>query len=318
MNTRTLGRTGLSVSEIAYGAARTEPHDAFFATLDACLDAGINTIDTASGYGDSEELLGRHLEGRWEGLILSTKICPYATFNPRDPWTMTPAEVLPALEQSLRRLRRDSVEIVFAHGLRNRSDVDRWLRGGYFEALEKARDQGKVRFLGMSELSEADGAHTALRHAVPTGAFDVVMLTLNFMLQTAAETVLPLCAAGGTGTVIMMPLNQASPASGLVSVEAARNLVLKHLAAGHLPDDPLYHDPHLFDFLLQGPSRSLPEAALRFVLAHAEVDTACVGTRRPERLRENLQALEGAPPYLPAEQMERLRVLFGPIRWQLR
>lgn len=318
MNYRALGRTGLSVSEVSYGAARTEPQDAFFATVDACLAEGINLIDTASGYGNSEELLGQHLRGRWDPVVLSTKICPYATYNPGSSWTMTPRDVLPMLERSLTRLGRDDVEIVYAHGLRNASDVDRWIHGGYLAVLEKARQEGKVRFLGMSELSEADGTHTALRHAVPTGAFDVVMLTLNFMLQTAAETVLPECEAHGVGTVIMMPLNQASTHSGLVSLEAARELVSRHLAAGHLPDDPVYRDPGLFDFLLSGPARSIPEAALRFVLQHAGVDSACVGTRRPERLRENLLALEGAPVYLPDAQLSRLRELFGGIRWQIR
>jgi aryl-alcohol dehydrogenase-like predicted oxidoreductase len=317
MRTRPLGRTGLSVSELSFGAARTQPHDAFFATLDACLEAGITYIDTAAGYGDSEELLGQHLAGRWDGLTLSTKLCPYATYHPKDPWVMRPEDVQPGLDRSLRRLRRDHVEIVIAHGLRNPNDVDRWLHGGYHAALEQARRDGKVRFLGMSELSEADGTHTALRHAVPAGAFDVVMLTLNFMLQTAAEGVLPLCNEHGVGTVVMMPLNQASRTSGLVSVEAARNLVEKHVAAGNLPDDPVYRDAELFDFLLNGPARSIPEAALRFVLDH-DVSTVCVGMRSPERLRETLRAQEGCPPYLPEVQVQRLRELFGRIRRQER
>ena len=317
MEYRALGRTGLTVSALSYGAARTTPHESFLATLDACRETGVNYLDTASGYGESEELLGRHLAGKWEGLVLSTKICPYAGFHHSQPWVMNPSDVLPMLERSLSRLGRDHVEIVLAHGLRNPNDVDRWLHGGFHSALVKAREQGKVRFLGMSELSEADGRHLALQHAVPTGAFDVVMLTLNFMLQTAAESVLPLCREHGVGTVVMMPLNQASPGSGLVSVEAARELVARHLAAGHLPAEARYRDPRLFDFLLEGPARSIPEAALRFVLRH-DVSTACVGTRRPERLRENLLALEEAAPYLPPEQMDRLRGLFGGIKWQER
>jgi len=313
-----LGRTGLSVSRLSYGAARPAPREDFLATVDACLDAGVNYLDTAHGYGDSEALLGAHLAGRWRSLVLSTKICPYASFHPRDPWVMTPDEVLPTLEESLRRLRRDHVEIVLAHGLRTPGDVDRWLRDGYHAALLRAREQGKVRFLGMSELSEADGEHAALRHALPTGAFDVVMLTLNFLLQTAAHSVLPLCGEHGAGAVVMMPLNQASPQSGLVSVEAALACVRKHLEAGHLPDDPVYRNPRLFDFLLEGPARSIPEAALRYVLAHKEADTVCVGTRKPERLRENLRALEGGAPYLPDGQLVALRALFGAIRSQIR
>ena len=317
MNFRPFGRTGLTVSELSYGAARTTPPEAFFATLDACLEVGINLIDTASGYGNSEELLGQHLRSRWDGLILSTKICPYASYSVKDGWVMEPSEVLPILERSLRRLGRDHVEIVLAHGIRTPQAVDRWLNDGFHAELLKAKEQGKVRFLGMSELSEADGKHLALQHALPIAAFDVVMLTLNFMLQTAAEHVLPLCERHGAATIVMMPLNQASKQSGLVSLEAARELVARHIAAGHLPESETYRDPQLFDFLLHGPSKAIPEAALRYVLSH-RVNTVCVGCRSPERLEENLLALEGAPTYLPADQLDRLRSLFGGIEWQER
>ena len=183
---------------------------------------------------------------------------------------------------------------------------------GCYEAMVKLREQGKVRFIGISELSEGDGTHQVLQRAVPTGAFDVVMLTLNFLLQTAADTVLPLCRQHDVGTVVMMPLNQASKSSGLVSVPAALECVRRHVAAGNLPAEPPYTDPGLFDFLQP---LSIPEAGLRYVLAH-DVSTCCVGMQSPQRLQENLRAVD--PPYLDAATLARLRELFGRIQMQVR
>ena len=110
----------------------------------------------------------------------------------------------------------------------------------------------------------------------------------------------------------MMPLNQASRQSGLVSVPAALECVRRHIAEGNLPAEAPYTDADLFDFLLP---YSIPEAALRYVLAQ-EISTCCVGMRSPERLRENLRALD--PPYLDAARSDRLRTLFGGIQKQVR
>ncbi len=147
---------------------------------------------------------------------------------------------------------------------------------------------------------------------MPTGVFDVVMLTLNFLLQTAADSVLPLCRRHNVGTVVMMPLNQASRESGLVSVPAALECVRRHVAKGHLPAQAPYTDADLLGFLQPYP---VPEAALRYVLAH-DVRTCCVGMATPGRVQDNLRALE--PPYLAPAQLQRLRHLFGGIREQIR
>ncbi|MBU0607253.1 MAG: aldo/keto reductase, partial [Armatimonadetes bacterium] len=161
-------------------------------------------------------------------------------------------------------------------------------------------------------LSEADGTHEVLQRAVPTGAFDVVMLTLNFVLQTAADTVLPLCRQHDVGTVVMMPLNQASKESGLVSLPAAQECIRRHIAAGNLPGEPPYGEADLLDFLQP---YAIPEAGLRYVLSH-DVSTCCVGMRSLERLQQNLRAVD--PPYLDAERKGRLEALFGCIECQVR
>jgi aryl-alcohol dehydrogenase-like predicted oxidoreductase len=315
MRYRRLGRTDLEVSELSYGAARgaTGTPKQFIATVHACIDAGINLVDTATGYddGDSERVLGEALQGH-DDVIVETKYRPYDGWAPEAAYTGSPQALIASAEESLRRLRRDRLDIFLGHGIRTLESYERFMSDGCYDAMVKLREQGKVCFIGLSELSEGDGTHEILQRAVPSGAFDVVMLTVNFLLQTAIDSVLPLCKRHDVGTVVMMPLNQASPQSGLVSVPAALECVRRHVAQGNLPDAPPYTDPHLFDFLQP---HSIPAAGLRFVLAQ-RVSTCCVGMRTPERLAENLQVVD--PPYLDAARQTRLRELFGSVRSQVR
>lgn len=312
---RKLGRTGLQVSELSYGAARgaTESPQQFITTVHACFAAGINFVDTATGYdnGDSERVLGEALRGH-DDVLVETKYRPYDGWGPAAAYTGSPAALVASAEESLRRLRRDRLDVFLGHGIRTLESYERFMSDGCYDAMVRLRQQGKVRFIGISELSEGDGTHQVLQRAVPSGAFDVVMLTINVLLQTAVEAVLPLCAKHDVGTVVMMPLNQASKQSGLVSVPAALECVRRHIAQGNLPATAPYTDPHLFDFLAP---YGIPAAGLRYVLAQ-RVSTCCVGMRTPQRLAENLAVVD--PPYLDAARLARLRELFGGIRCQVR
>lgn len=312
---RRLGRTDLEVSEISYGAARGASSDPaqFIATVHAAIEAGVNLIDTAGGYdrGESERVLGEALAGRRDVLV-ETKYCPYTGYAPAAEYVGTPQALVASVEESLRRLRRDRIDILLGHGIRTLPTLERFMTDGCYEAMVRLRQEGKARFLGISELSEADGTHEVLKKAVPSGSFDVVMLTINFLLQTAVDFVLPLCRRHDVGTVVMMPLNQASKESGLVSLPAALECVRRHVQRGNLPAEPPYTEGDLLDFLAP---HSIPQAALRYVLAQP-ISSCCVGTRTPQRLRENLQAID--PPYLDETRLSRLRELFGRIHVQVR
>ncbi|MCX5660883.1 MAG: aldo/keto reductase [Planctomycetota bacterium] len=315
MRYRRLGRTGLNVSELSFGAARGAAQDPaqFIQTVHAVIGAGINFIDTAESYDDglSETVLGQALVGHDE-ILVETKYRPYDSHATDAHYTGSPQRLVASAEESLRRLRRDRLDILLGHGIRSLATLDRFMNDGCYDAMVKLRDQGKVRFIGISELSEGDGTHQVLQRAVPTGAFDVVMLTINFLLQTAVESVLPLCHQHDVGTVVMMPLNQASKESGLVSTTAALECVRRHVAEGNLPSRPPYTQAELLDFLRP---HSVPEAGLRYVLGH-DVGTCCVGVRTAARLQENLRAVD--PPYLGPAQMSRLRELFSGISRQVR
>lgn len=311
---RRLGRTELKVSEMSLGAARGAAEDPkrFIEVVRACIDAGINFIDTAEAYeaGVSEEVLGEALQG-YDEVIVETKMLPYENFSVGASYNCTPQKLLDTVEGSLTRLRRDHLDVLLGHGMRTMESFDRFMSDGCYDAMVKLREQGKVRFIGISELSEGDGRHQILQKAVPSGAFDVVMLTVNFLLQTAVESILPLCRKHDVGTVVMMPLNQASVCSGLVSEEAALECVRRHVEHGNLPNESCYSAPGLLDFLKP---YSVPEAALRYVMAQ-DVSTCCVGMRTTQRLQENLRAID--PPYLDAERLSRLKELFGAIDTQV-
>ena len=315
MRYRQLGRTELQVSELSLGVARGAVSDAtgLMVAIRAAVAAGINFIDTAGNYEDGacESVLGEALLGHDE-VIVQTKYLPYDGYQPEAKYTGTPSELILCAEQSLRRLKRARLDILLGHGIRTLASLDRFMTDGCLAAMVKLREQGKARFIGISELSEGDGTHEVLQRAVPTGAFDVVMLTLNFLLQTAADSVLSLCRSHNVGTVIMMPLNQASKESGLVSVPAAHECVRRHIVAGNLPDASPYTDPALLDFLRP---YSVPEAALRFVLAH-DVNSCCVGMHGPQRISDNLRAID--PPYMDMARLARLRELFSGISTQVR
>lgn len=315
MQYRRLRRTELQVSVLGYGAARgnTDTPHKMIDAYHAAMDAGINFFDTATGYdsGDSETVLGQALRGHPEVLV-ETKYCPYDSYLPGAAYVGTPQALMASAEESLRRLGRDQLDVFLGHGIRSLATLDRFMNDGCYTAMQKLKEQGKVRFIGISELSEGDGTHQVLRKAVPTGAFDVVMLTINILLQTAIDSVLPLCQQYDVGTVVMMPLNQASKVSGLVSVPAALECVRRHIEAGSLPAESPYTDEDLFDFLQPF---SIPEASLRFVLAQ-DISTCCVGMRSIERVEENVRILE--PPGLGREQQEKIREWFSRIEWQVR
>ena len=310
---RRLGRTDLQVSELSLGAARGANDDPpqFIKTAHACFEAGINFVDTAESYGDSEIVLGEALVGH-DDIIVETKYLPYASHAVGAEYVGTPERLIASAEESLRKLRRDRLDILLGHGMRTIESFDRFMNDGCYDAMVSLRDQGKVRFIGISELSEGDGTHEVLKHAIPTGAFDTVMLTVNFLLQTAVEAVLPLTKQHDVGTVVMMPLNQASRESGLVSLPAVQECIRRHIEHGSLPAESPYTDEDLFEFLQP---YSVPETGIRYVLSQ-DVSTCCVGMRTEQRLAENLKAVD--PPYLDPARMSRLQELFGRIEWQVR
>jgi aryl-alcohol dehydrogenase-like predicted oxidoreductase len=213
MQYRTLGRTGLRVSEIGFGGAQVgipnymekwDPAGAaeqatIMEALNHALDIGLNYIDTAPGYGNgiSEEILGRVIGKRRAECVVATKVSNYDGKS-----------VIESVEQSLRRLQTDVIDVIQFHGGDYPPDaLDTILSGGGLEAFRKLRDQGKVRFLGFTAELPSGG----LSQLIATGAFDVMQMRYNFMYQGACDFInergaMREAEAQQIGIVIMRPM----------------------------------------------------------------------------------------------------------------
>jgi aryl-alcohol dehydrogenase-like predicted oxidoreductase len=251
--------------------------------LGGALDAGLNVIDTAECYDDSEALIGAALGARRRECWLLTK-CGHPRGWGAGDWR--PASLLASIERSLARLATDRVDLVQLHSC----SLDVLRRGDAIEALERARERGWTRWIGYS----GDGA--AARHAVESGRFDTLQTSVSVADQEAIETTLPLARAAGLGVIAKRPLANAvwryarKPAESYYQAYWTR---LRALGPDLLGDDP----------------ETIAATALRFTLAAPGVHTAIVGTTRPERWHANAALLARGP--LPPAAFERIRA-----RWR--
>jgi aryl-alcohol dehydrogenase-like predicted oxidoreductase len=284
---RVLGRTGLEVSVLGFGGSEIGFDRVDVATvrrlLHDALDAGLDVVDTAECYGDSEALIGEALAGRRRDVRLFTK-CGHYEGTGRDDWR--PASLERSIARSLERLRTDHVDLLQLHTC----SEDDLRRGDVIKVAERARARGQARFVGYS----GDGA--AARLAVECGRFDTLQTSLNVADQEAIELTLPLARAHGMGVIVKRPIANAA------------------WRAGRRPDNPYHHvywdrlKKLDYDFLRRPPAESIG-VALRFTAAVPGVHTLIVGTTRPGRWRENAAGLGDGS--LPPGEFEAIRA-----RWR--
>jgi aryl-alcohol dehydrogenase-like predicted oxidoreductase len=280
---RPLGRTGLEVSVLGFGGAEIGSERVEAATvqrllLDA-LEAGLNVVDTAECYGESESLIGAALAGRRRDVHLFTK-CGHFEGTGRDDWR--PASLERSIARSLARLRTDHVDLLQLHTC----SEDLLRRGDVVAVLERARERGQARFVGYS------GDGPAARYAVECGRFDVLQTSVNVADQEAIELTIAPARTRGIGVVAKRPIANAA------------------WRQGRRPDNPYGHEywdrlQRLDYAFLRGDAAEGVGVALRFTAAVPGVDTLIVGTTRPGRWRENAALLE-AGALAPAEY-ERIR-----------
>jgi aryl-alcohol dehydrogenase-like predicted oxidoreductase len=298
--TRRLGRTGSDVTILGYGAMelRGQPRGPAVTDedagrlLNAVLDAGINLIDTSVDYGRSEELIGRYVGGRREEYFLASKCgCPLQLPPDATPpyrHDYRPANVRAGLEQSLRRLGTDRLDLLQVHMSPSRAQIE---ADETVAAMQALRDEGKVRFLGMSGILPNLPDHIAM------GVFDVFQIPYS-AVQREHEDLITAAASTGAGTLIRGGAARGAPADdkgwrqgplGLPEGEGRRRW-----QAGRVED------------LLDGMSRM--EFMLRFTLSHPDLSTTIVGTSSLEHLHDNLAiAAKGPlPAALYAEALKQL------------
>ena len=192
MNERVLGKTGLKVRRIGFGGIPIQqiPEEEAIGVVRHCYEAGIDYFDTARGYTASEERIGKALEDIRDQVYLATK-----------SGRRTKEGLLGELAVSLRNLRTDWIDVYQLHGVSSREQWDRITSpGGALEALQEARDQGKIRHLGITSHDPA-----LLTEIVKQDVFETIMIPYNYLSTLPAEDLLPLCRKVNVGTVIMKP-----------------------------------------------------------------------------------------------------------------
>lgn len=267
MEKRLLGKTGMEVSVLGFGGAEIGFEQASVETveqvLNAALDQGLNAVDTAECYVNSESLIGRAVGKRRSDFYLFTK-CGHKSSNFEAAWSAK--DIAESLERSLRALQTDYVDLLQLHSC-SREILD---RGEVVTALEKARQEGKTRFIGYS----GDGKDAEL--AIKLGVFDTLQTSINIFDQECLDLTLPLARERNMGIIAKRPIGNAvwrSPRK---------------------PDNSYWHEywermkALNYDFLATDNNSADPAAmALRFTLSVPGVATMIVGTTKPGRWKDN-------------------------------
>jgi aryl-alcohol dehydrogenase-like predicted oxidoreductase len=297
MKVRTLGRTGLQVSELGMGglfvssfaADREEGRRA----VRRALELGVNYVDTAPGYYDSEEVMGYALADVSQPYVLSTKLG-----GRPQPFDAQDKDALrQSVETSLRLLRRETIDILMIHEPDRPGQYDwfpDWERfhGPVCELLDELKAEGIVRFTGLGGTT----AYT-LPHILATGAYDVVLTAFNYSLlwQEATHAVLPEAIRQGMGIIIGSPLQQGAlarcyaeeVAHGARWLSAPRRAQYKRLYA-----------------LVADLGVPLAELALRWVISNPDISTTLTGARSVREVELNVRAVEKGP--LPQDVLDEV------------
>ena len=312
MQRRTFGRTGWQVSEIGLGTwsmggmwGPTDDHEAVRA-LRRAVELGVNFIDTALVYGEghSEELIAKALGKRPPSVYIATKVPPKNMEWPArhdvpvadafpDAW------ITECTEQSLRRLRRETIDLQQLHVW-----SPRWFaeRETWVPAVEQLKRAGKIRAFGIS-INDYE-PDTAL-DLVASGMIDSVQVIYNIFEQTPEQHLFPACESHGVGVIARVPFDEGS-LTGQFTAQSRFQ-----------PDDwrkEFFKGPRLAEtvkrveplhFLIRNEVRSLAQAALKFCLSHSVVSTVIPGMRRVGHVEHNCAASDGIP--LSRQELERLR-----------
>lgn len=274
------GKTGLEVTRIALGGfpfgginrARgwdpftTQGRAAAIKTVHAALDAGINFIDTAPGYGagNSESIIGEATQGRRDQFVLATKVS-YSGLSSDD--------VKASVEASLKRLQTGVIDIIQFHGgAYTQQQVKHILDDGLVDALYELRDQGKVRFVGFT----VEEPWTALP-LIASDRFDVMQVRYNLIYQAAALNALHDSREAKLGVSVMRPMT-----SGIFQ------RLTEYIA-------PRWDEAH-----------DMYGVALKFVLSDSRVHVANIGMRWPEEVAKNVALAESFVPQFDMAELPRM------------
>jgi aryl-alcohol dehydrogenase-like predicted oxidoreductase len=322
METRQLGKTGLNVSLLTFGCGavgglmtKGDAGDQDRAVAWA-RDHGINHFDTAPSYGDtaSETNLGRALGKRRDDVVVSTKV--RLAGGDRGQFA---AAIRASIEVSLQRLRQDHVDLFQLHNTLGASPADDAVTvdevlNDILPEFEKLREEGKTRFLGFTANGDTDALHQLVR----SGRVDAAQVFYNVLIPSAGEAVpagypgqdyrqlLQAAADHGVGTIGVRVL-----AGGALSGSEARHPLGMPVVdpIGSAPDyaTDVARARRLQPVIEAGHARSLPELAVRYVIAHPSLSTTEIGIATLDELQQAADAVNRGP--LSAEALAQIGAL---------
>jgi len=285
-----LGRTGLQTSIVGLGTggksvlgqrrghSEQESHRVVF----KALDLGINLFDTSPVYIDSEAILGRALQagGVTHRVIISTKVVPYILVDGTAE-VISADDVVASVEMSLRRLHRDTLDIVHLHAVLPEVYEDVMKR--LYPTLVRLREQGKIQFIGISEQARADADQTVASRAARSELFDVIMLRYNLFHQGADRRVFPVTTDKGTGVMSMCPVDPP-----ITRPDELRTWLEGLKGIGKLTDEALSPTDPVQCWIEHGTS-ALASAGMRFAASQPAIDVVITGTANVDHLEHNVQ-----------------------------
>jgi aryl-alcohol dehydrogenase-like predicted oxidoreductase len=326
MEYRQLGRSGLRVSTLTLGTATFGGRGGLAVwgdtdvtgarrLLDTCVEAGINLVDTADAYsgGLSEEILGEALQGRHPDVLVATK-GRFSMGEGANDAGLSRHHLIAACEASLRRLRRDHIDLYQVHAWDGQTPLEETL-----SALDSLVQSGKVRYIGCSNFSGwqlMKAACVADRRGY--APFVAQQIYLSLQARDAEHELIPAAIDLGVGTLVWSPL-----AGGLLSGKYRRGVTpegtARHLGDWHEP--PIYDEDQLYDtvdvIVEIASARAVPPAqvALAWLLGRPSVTSLVIGARTHDQLVTNLGA---ADLQLTAEEAGALeRVSRSPLPYPL-
>lgn len=290
---KTLGRTGLEVTQLGYGAmevrgsriwgGRPVTEEQADTILNAVLDAGINFIDTSNDYGRSEEFIGKYISSRRSEFIIATK-CGCTVVHKDEntdetPHVWTKENLFRGLHESLERMKTDYVDVMQLHN----PSVEQVEAGDLVAALQEMKQQGKVRWIGCSSTLP----HIATY--IEWGVFDTFQIPYSGLERTH-EDVITKAATAGAGIIDRGGVARGEPNVGL----------------GNQDRWAKFEAAKLDELREEGESRTA--FLLRFLISHPDIHTTIVGTLIPAHLQENIEIAARGPlsPEVYAEAKQRL------------
>ncbi|MBI1833408.1 MAG: aldo/keto reductase [Candidatus Andersenbacteria bacterium] len=309
MNKNQLGKSGLVISRLGLGTVEIGianyamgqkgliSEDDATRLLNEVVDLGITYIDTARAYGVAEERIGKSGILKKPGVVVGTKTAQFLEKGEDPRGTELEQRIRVDIEESLRMLQVDSLQLVQLHG----GSKEQIERGEIIEVMQKLKDEGKIQHVGIATRGEE-----APLAAIDSGFFETIQAAYSILDQRMVPHVLPKAAAAGVNIINRSVL--------------LKGVLTKHYSKLPTALTPLKEAAAQAEQIALEIGTNLPSLALRFVLSHEAISTALVGTMKTQHLKAAQDAVEAGP--LPPEIIAKLEALaisdpnlIDPSRW---